>query len=90
MSRTAADRLIGFLALDPTQPGWQDELEEGHQEPGPERHQADAHVRRLSLRTSPDLDHLWEYATRNDLPVLLHTGTTFVSAGTAGSARCRS
>ena len=28
--RTAADRLIGFLSLDPTQPGWQDELEEGH------------------------------------------------------------
>ena len=24
------DRLIGFLSVDPTQPGWQDELEEGH------------------------------------------------------------
>jgi predicted TIM-barrel fold metal-dependent hydrolase len=27
----------------------------------------------------PKLDYLWEYATRNGLPVLLHTGTTFVS-----------
>ena len=25
------------------------------------------------------LDYLWEYATRHRLPVLLHTGTTFVS-----------
>jgi predicted TIM-barrel fold metal-dependent hydrolase len=25
------------------------------------------------------LDYLWEYATKNHLPVLLHTGTTFVS-----------
>src|SRR5437764_6557557 len=24
------DKLIGFLSLDPTQPGWQDELERGH------------------------------------------------------------
>src|SRR4051794_27403594 len=23
-------QLIGFLSLDPTQPGWRDELEEGH------------------------------------------------------------
>src|SRR5207244_1474477 len=25
------------------------------------------------------LDHLWEYATRHNLPVLLHTGTTFIA-----------
>ena len=24
-------------------------------------------------------DYLWEYATRHNLPVLLHTGTTFIS-----------
>lgn len=28
---------------------------------------------------SRDLDHIWEYATERHLPVLLHTGTTFVS-----------
>src|SRR5262249_32188764 len=27
------------------------------------------------------LDPLWEYATKHRLPVLLHTGTTFVAAG---------
>jgi predicted TIM-barrel fold metal-dependent hydrolase len=27
---------------------------------------------------SPELDPLWEYCTRNGLPVVIHTGTTFV------------
>jgi hypothetical protein len=27
----------------------------------------------------PSLDPLWQYAQRHELPVLLHTGTTFVS-----------
>lgn len=26
----------------------------------------------------PELDYLWEYAKKHNLPVLLHTGTTFV------------
>src|SRR5437867_1899466 len=30
--RQQPGKLIGFLSLDPTQPGWQDELHEGHQE----------------------------------------------------------
>lgn len=72
------DTLVGFLSLDPTQPGWERELEDGH--------------RRLGLRgiklmpmyagfapDDPRLDPLWAYATRHRLPVLLHTGTTFVS-----------
>ncbi len=32
--RTDPDRLIGFLSLDPTQPGWQDEMRDGHEELG--------------------------------------------------------
>ena len=28
--RSHSDKLIGFLSVDPTQPGWRDELEEGH------------------------------------------------------------
>ena len=72
------DTLIGFLSVDPTQPGWERELEDGH--------------RRLGLRgikllpmyagfkpDDPHLDRLWWYATAQKLPVLLHTGTTFVS-----------
>lgn len=72
------ERLIGFLSLDPTQPGWQEEMVEGHQNLG---------LKGIKLMPmyagfSPadrSLDYLWEYATRNGLPVLLHTGTTFVS-----------
>ena len=71
------DHLIPFLSLDPTQKGWRRELEEGHQ---------DLHMKGIKLMpmyagfypSSPDLDDLWVYASRHGLPVLLHTGTTFV------------
>jgi hypothetical protein len=72
------DTLIGFLSVDPTQEGWQRELEIGHQELG---------LRGIKLLPMyagfrPDdarLDPLWDYASRRALPVLLHTGTTFIS-----------
>jgi len=72
------DKLIGFLSLDPTQDGWQDELRHGHQTLGLRG------IKLLSMYAGfrPDdalLDPLWEYATDNALPVLLHTGTTFIS-----------
>lgn len=75
---TAPEQLIGYLSLDPTQDGWQNELRVGHQELG---------LRGIKLMPMyagfcPDetrLDPLWEYATEHSLPVLLHTGTTFVS-----------
>jgi predicted TIM-barrel fold metal-dependent hydrolase len=73
-----SDKLIGFLSVDPTQPGWQDELHQGHQ---------DLKLKGIKLLSmyagfypnDRKLDYLWEYATRHHLPVLLHTGTTFVS-----------
>lgn len=71
------DRLIPFLCVDPAQPGWQDELIEGHQ-----------NLKCKGVKLLPmyagfepharELDDLWHYATRHGLPVLLHTGTTFV------------
>ena len=72
------DRLIGFLSVDPTHPGWEDELRFGHQE---------LKLRGIKLMPMyagfrPDesrLDPLWQYADRHHLPVLLHTGTTFVA-----------
>jgi uncharacterized protein len=72
------DHLIGFLSVDPTQPGWQDELREGHESLG---------LRGIKLLPmyadfypqDSRLDPLWQYATTHRLPVLLHTGTTFVS-----------
>lgn len=73
-----SENLIGFLTVDPTQPGWQDELVEGHQD-----------LRMKGIKLLPmyagfrpndaSLDYLWEYATKHNLPVLMHTGTTFIS-----------
>jgi predicted TIM-barrel fold metal-dependent hydrolase len=73
-----SDKLIGFLSVDPTQPGWEDELEEGHR---------DLRMRGIKLLSmyagfypnDRKLDHLWQYATKHGLPVLLHTGTTFIA-----------
>jgi uncharacterized protein len=72
------DRLVGFLSVDPTEPGWERELQVGHQELG---------LRGIKLMPMyagfrPDearLDALWQYAEKHSLPVLLHTGTTFVA-----------
>ena len=72
------DTLIGFLCVDPTQDGWEREMRQGHEELG---------LRGIKLLPmyagfSPDeprLDPLWKYASKNQLPVLLHTGTTFVA-----------
>jgi uncharacterized protein len=72
------DTLVGFLSVDPTQDGWQNELRIGHRELG---------LRGIKLLPmyagfKPDeqrLDPLWRYAGEHGLPVLLHTGTTFVS-----------
>jgi predicted TIM-barrel fold metal-dependent hydrolase len=73
-----ADTLIGFLSVDPTQPGWEDELHEGHEDLG---------LRGIKLLpmyagfnpADERLERLWHYAAKHRLPVLLHTGTTFVS-----------
>jgi hypothetical protein len=72
------DTLIGFLSLDPTQPGWEDELRFGHQQ---------LKLRGIKLMPmyagfrpdDPRLNPLWSYAQTHHLPVLLHTGTTFLS-----------
>lgn len=72
------DKLIGYLSVDPTQPGWQDELRHGHEELKLEG------IKLLPMYAGfrpddPSLDPLWKYATKHRLPVLLHTGTTFVA-----------
>src|SRR5207237_3889774 len=72
------DTLIGFLSVDPTQDGWLHEMHTGHQELG---------LRGIKLLPmyggfrpgDEHIDALWTYATRHQLPVLLHTGTTFIS-----------
>jgi predicted TIM-barrel fold metal-dependent hydrolase len=69
---------IGFMALDPTQPGWEHELEFGHKTLG---------LRGIKMMPmyagfapdDPQYDGLFGYAEKHGLPVLLHTGTTFIS-----------
>jgi len=72
------EHLIGFLSLDPTEPNWEYQLRQGHQELG---------LRGIKLMPmysgfypqDRQFDALWAYAQANKLPVLLHTGTTFIS-----------
>lgn len=72
------DRIIGFMSIDPTQDGWQEEMRFGREELG---------LRGIKLMPmyagfypqDNKLDPLWSYAQEHNLPVLLHTGTTFVS-----------
>ena len=74
----APDKLIGFLSLDPTQDAWQHEMHAGHQQLG---------LRGIKLMPmyagfmphDERLDPLWQYAAEHRLPVLLHTGTTFIA-----------
>ena len=76
--RAQPQHLIGFLSVDPTQSGWEREMQTGHQELGLRG------IKLLSMYAGfqPDderLDSLWSYATKHQLPVLLHTGTTFIA-----------
>lgn len=73
-----ADTTIGFLSVDPTQADWQTDLRRGHQELGLRG------VKLLPIYAgfSPHegrFDPLWRYVQEHRLPVILHTGTTFVS-----------
>lgn len=72
------ERVTAFLCVDPTQPGWRDEMIHGHQDLGMKG------IKLLPMYAGfspndPELDDLWIYATKHHLPVLLHTGTTFVN-----------
>jgi uncharacterized protein len=72
------DRLIGFLSVDPTQSGWQAEMHDGRERLG---------LRGIKLLPmyagfephDNSLDPLWAYAQLHNMPVLLHTGTTFIA-----------
>ena len=71
-------RLVGFLSVDPTQPGWETELRTGHEELG----LSGIKLMPMYAGFRPDDDRiteLWKYAEKHQLPVLLHTGTTFIA-----------
>ncbi|MCS7466553.1 amidohydrolase family protein [Stieleria sp. ICT_E10.1] len=70
-------RLTGYLSIDPTQAGWEDEMRHGHEQLGLRG------VKLLPMYAGFGVDDdrlepLWKYAEEKQLPVLLHTGTTFV------------
>lgn len=70
--------LIGFLSVDPTDDSWERDLRRGHQELGLRG------VKLLPMYAGfrpddPRLHPFWQYVERAGLPVLLHTGTTFIS-----------
>ena len=72
------ERMIGFMSLDPTQPGWEDEMHDGRERLGL------SGIKLLPMYAGfypqdDRLEPLWRYAAKHGLPVLLHTGTTFVS-----------
>lgn len=71
------EKLIGFLSVDPTQPGWERELRDGREVLGLRG------IKLLSMYAGfrPDderVEPIWRYAAKHRLPVLLHTGTTFI------------
>ena len=71
------EHLAGYLSLDPTQAGWEKEMRHGHEELGL------CGVKLLPMYAGFGVDDdrlepLWTYAEEKRLPVLLHTGTTFV------------
>lgn len=71
-------KAIGFLSVDPTDSDWEVQMKRGHQELG---------LKGVKLGpmyagfypNDRKLDPLWQYCSDNSLPVILHTGTSFVS-----------
>jgi predicted TIM-barrel fold metal-dependent hydrolase len=76
----APEKLIGFMSLDPAEPGWLDEFE---------RARADLKLKGVKLGpmyagfdpTDRALDPLYSGCVRHNLPVLFHVGTSFVRFG---------
>ena len=76
----APTKLIGFMSIDPTEPGWLDDFERSHR---------DLRLKGVKLGpiyagfdpTSPALDPLYERCVKHNLPVLIHVGTSFVRFG---------
>jgi predicted TIM-barrel fold metal-dependent hydrolase len=76
----APGKLIGFMSLDPSEPGWMDDFE---------RSRTVLKLKGVKLGpiyagfdpTDPKLDPLYSACARHNLPVLIHVGTSFVRFG---------
>jgi len=76
----APEKLIGFMSLDPAEPGWKDDFERSRTVLG---------LKGVKLGpiyagfdpTDPRLDWLYAACAKENLPVLIHVGTSFVRFG---------
>ena len=76
----AAGKVIGFMSLDPNEPGWMDEFE---------RARADLKLKGVKLGpiyagfdpADARMDPLYAGCVKHGLPVLTHVGTSFVRSG---------
>lgn len=74
----AADRLLFFASIDPFKPGFMEELEKCHQQ-----------LRAVGVKLAPLYQNvhpadrryyeIYKYCVKHGLPILFHTGTSFVS-----------
>ncbi|HEY0667875.1 MAG TPA: amidohydrolase family protein, partial [Sphingobacteriaceae bacterium] len=73
----AADRLLFFAAIDPVKAGFMDELEKCHQQFGA----VGVKLSPLYQNVHPSDSRYYEiyrYCVKHGLPILFHTGTSFV------------
>lgn len=76
----APGKLIGFMSIDPNEPGWREDFE---------RSRSELKLKGVKLGpiyagfdpTDPKLDPLYSGCVKHNLPVLVHVGTSFVRFG---------
>lgn len=74
----ASERLLFFASIDPTKPDYMEELEKCHQELGAVGVKL-APLYQNVHPTDPRYYEIYRYCVKNGLPILFHTGTSFIS-----------
>lgn len=74
----AADRLLFFASIDPVQPDYMEELERCHQDLGAVGVKL-APLYQNVHPTDPRCYNIYRYCVKHGLPILFHSGTSFIS-----------
>ena len=82
----APEKLVGFAACDPTQPGYMEELERAVDDLGLKGLKMGPVYAGFDPR-DPRCEPVYEYCQKRGLPILLHTGTTFNRDAPLGFSR---
>jgi uncharacterized protein len=82
----APDKLVGFAACDPTQPGYLDELEHGIEQLGLTGLKMGPMYAGFDPR-DPRCDAVYQYCQERGVPILFHSGTTYNRAAPLGFTR---